>query len=206
MKQGVTRSADVGQGNGLAGALRIATLSGGSFSIASGSGEVRIIPAPAEGLHPEERVHTRGGFRAFHGTFVFVEIRTDGPLELETALDFGKGGGVSFDYFDHLQGESADFVVDVAAEAVGFGSRESGRGLRWKVANMLAADPMARVWLDWTGVPLVSSSFADEFMGRLFVELGPVQFGGRVRSQAMEPVVRDLIDRAILQRAAQELG
>jgi hypothetical protein len=65
---------------------------------------------------------------------------------------------------------------------------------------------LARVWLDWAGVPLVSSSFADEFIGRLFVELGPVQFSGRVRSQAMEPVVRELIDRAIMQRAAQQMG
>lgn len=203
MKQGVTRSTDVGQGNGLAGAMRIATQSGGSFSIASGSGEVRIIPSDDDRLHHEERVQSRGGLRAFHGTFVFVEIRTDGPLSLETALDFGKGGGVAFDHFDHLRGEADDFVVDVAVEAVGFGSRESGRGLRRKVSNMLRADRSARVWLDWTGVPLVSSSFADEFIGRLFVELGPLQFNGRVRMQAMEPVVRELVDRAILQRAAQ---
>jgi anti-sigma regulatory factor (Ser/Thr protein kinase) len=205
MKQGVTRGREFGQGNGLAGAMRIATQSGGSFTVASGSGEVRIIPSVEGGPHHEERVRSRGGLRTFHGTFVFVEIRTDGPLTLETALDFGKGGGVLYDYFDHLQGEAADFVVDVANEAVGFGSRESGRGLRRKVMNMLRAEPTARVWLDWTGVPLVSSSFADEFVGRIFVELGPVQFAARVRSQAIEPVVRELVDRAILQRAAQEM-
>jgi anti-sigma regulatory factor (Ser/Thr protein kinase) len=206
MKQGVTRSADVGQGNGLAGALRVATQSGGSFSIASGLGELRIIPADGPGGEHVERVYTRDSMRELHGTFVFVEIRTDGPLSLETALDFGKGGGVAFDYLDHLQGDANDFVIDVAAEAVGFGSRHSGRGLRRKVSNLLRADPAARVWLDWTAVPLVSSSFADEFVGRLFVELGPIQFNARVRSQAMVPVVRDLVDRAILQRAAQALG
>ena len=40
--------------------------------------------------------------------------------------------------------------------------------------------------------------------GRLFVELGPVQFSARLPSVAMDPVVRDLTDRAILQRAAQD--
>jgi anti-sigma regulatory factor (Ser/Thr protein kinase) len=46
IKQGVTRSPDEGQGNGLAGALRIATLSGGSFRVTSGRGELVAGPPP----------------------------------------------------------------------------------------------------------------------------------------------------------------
>ncbi len=202
MKQGVTRSADVGQGNGLAGALRIATYSGGSFSVASGSGELRVMRLDGAEEH-EERVSTRGGLRSFHGTFVFVEIRTEGPLTLEHALDFGQGAYKPRDYLDEIRDDEDDFSVHVASEAVGFGSRESGRGLRTKIANLLRADPAARVHLDWAGVPLVSSSFADEVMGRLFVELGPVQFAARVRSTGMDQVVQNLVDRAIMQRAAQ---
>ena len=36
VKQGVTRNPDIGQGNGLAGTLRVAALSNGSFSVLSG--------------------------------------------------------------------------------------------------------------------------------------------------------------------------
>src|SRR5690606_1063310 len=36
VKAGVTRDPDAGQGNGLAGTLRIATMSGGSFEVGSG--------------------------------------------------------------------------------------------------------------------------------------------------------------------------
>jgi len=203
MKQGVTRSPDVGQGNGLAGALRISTHSRGSFAIASGAGEVKVIP---HGTGSRTRSEPRGGPWTFHGTYVFVEIRTDGPLDLEQALDFGKGGARGFDYFDALRGEDDDFSIRVAEEAVGFGSRESGRGLRTKLSNMLGAEPQSRVILDWSDVPLISSSFADEVLGRLFVELGPMQFSARVRSVGMEQIVQDLIDRAIVQRAAQSLG
>ncbi len=205
MKQGVTRDLDVGQGNGLAGALRIATHSGGSFGLASGKAEVRVIPRDGSGADHEERVVDREGARRFYGTFVFVEIRTDRPLTLDDALDFGKSRGVAYDYLDVIRNDSPDFVVRIADEAIGLGSRDSGRPVRTKILNLLRGDPSARVLLDWEGVPLVSSSFADEVLGRLFVDLGPVQYAARVQSAGMEPVVRDLVDRSILQRAAQSM-
>lgn len=202
VKQGVTRDPEIGQGNGLAGALRVATQSGGTFSVASGSGDVRVFQPSGNDAHVQ-RAERRGGVRRFVGTFVFVEIRTDGPLDLETALDFGKGGGASYDYVDYLLKDGDEFGIEIAAEAVGFGSRDSGRGLRRKISNLLHADTGTRVRLDWAGVPLVSSSFADELMGRLFLELGPLQFSARVRSVNIEPLNRELVDRAIMQRAGR---
>lgn len=94
----------------------------------------------------------------------------------------------------------------MAEEAVGFGSRVAGRALRTKLSNLLRAEDEAIVNLDSRGVPLVSSSFADEVMGKLFVELGPLRFARRVRSRNIEPIVGELIDRAITQRVGQELG
>lgn len=57
--------------------------------------------------------------------------------------------------------------------------------------------------LDWTGVLLVSSSFADELVGKLFASLGPLAFSARVRKVGMDATVRGLVDKAIMQRAAQ---
>jgi hypothetical protein len=58
----------------------------------------------------------------------------------------------------------------------------------------------------WEGVLVISSSFADEAFGKLFVDLGPVEFAARVRSLKMESLVRGLIDKAIMQRAAQAMN
>lgn len=200
LKQGVTRSADVGQGNGLAGALRIATGSGGAFSLASGGADVRLIP---DGKAFDQRTRDRVGARRLIGTAVFVEIRTDGPLDLDSALDFGNSKGVVWDYIDAALDESNDMHLLVHDEAIGFGSRRAGRALRTKISNVLRGAPEARIVLNWEGVPLVSSSFADELLGRLFVELGPTQFTARVRSVNMAPVVHGLVDRAIMQRVSQ---
>ena len=204
IRKGVTRSRDVGQGNGLAGALRIAAQAGGTFLIASQSGQLRVA-TEANGQGYEQRSDLRGGARAFFGTFVVVEVRTDRPLDLAVALEIGKDEEGSWDYLDAIRGETTDFDVIVAEEAVGFGSRMAGRALRTKLNNLLRAEDDAVVNLDWTGVPLVSSSFADEAMGKLFVELGPLRFARRVRSRKIEPVVGELIDRAITQRVGQEL-
>ena len=47
---------------------------------------------------------------------------------------------------------------------------------------------------------MISSSFADEAIGKLYAELGPLTFGRRIHSISVDPLVRSLIERAIVQR------
>jgi len=61
---------------------------------------------------------------------------------------------------------------------------------------MLPLMPIHPVILDFNGVGVISSSFADEVFGRLFVEMGPCAFMTRIVDQTVE----GLIDRAIVQR------
>jgi hypothetical protein len=49
-------------------------------------------------------------------------------------------------------------------------------------------------------VHLISSSFADEVFGKLFVALGPIKFGQLCKFKNVDPTVRTLMDRAISQR------
>jgi len=51
---------------------------------------------------------------------------------------------------------------------------------------------------------VISSSFADEYMGKLFLELGPLHFSASIRNKNMELLVKQLLDKAIMQRLAQE--
>ena len=56
------------------------------------------------------------------------------------------------------------------------------------------------VALDFAGVGVVSSGFADEVFVRLFVEMGPRAFMTRIEMRNVERTVAGLIDRAIVQR------
>src|SRR5439155_14870519 len=98
------------------------------------------------------------------------------------------------------------FLLRMSAESPGFGNREAGKQIRTKLLNLLATDTLKAILVDWAGIPLISSSFADEAIGKLFIVLGPLEFGVRVRNINMESLVRGLIDKAIMQRAAQTMN
>ena len=78
------------------------------------------------------------------------------------------------------------------------GSRAGGRLAARMVRNLLGDDQV--VVLDFADVSVISSSFADEVLGRLFVDLGPMTFANRIEIRNANPNVRGLIDRAIVQR------
>ena len=78
------------------------------------------------------------------------------------------------------------------------GSRRGGEKVRRALENMLRDQD--HVILDFQGVSVISSSFADEVFGRLFVELGPRVFMSRIVLRNVDPTIDGLIDRAIVQR------
>jgi anti-sigma regulatory factor (Ser/Thr protein kinase) len=201
VKQGVTRSPDAGQGNGLAGTLRIATGSGGSLKLRSGRAELRVIKPPKSTEYQQDH-HNRSPRLAYQGTVVAVELGTDIQFGLEDLLAADGIGHVPWDIVDaaYLSQDGDYLAVRLAEEAGGFGTRQAGQQLRTKLKNLLVAEPTKRVVIDWSGVPLISSSFADEAIGRLFVELGPMGFASRVQHVGMEHLVRSLVDQAVMQR------
>lgn len=204
VKAGVTSGP--GQGNGLTGSLRIASGAEGSFKVASGKASLSVFKDSRTGRYRTQKSRTPDGFR-FPGAIVMVELATDSNLNLGEALQFGDLPPLELtDVVDlrYARGDDA-LLIEVRTEAVGFGSRHAGAELRRKLLNLLNADASRSLTLDWEGVPLVSSSFADEGLGKLFVELGPTAFSTRVRQVNAEPLVRSLLDRAIMQRVVQSV-
>lgn len=81
VKGGVTRNPDVGQGNGLAGSLRIATMSGGSIEITSGRAQLVVRGS-------ESRTHERAESMRVPGTVVYVVLGLDRRFHISEALGF----------------------------------------------------------------------------------------------------------------------
>lgn len=96
-------------------------------------------------------------------------------------------------------------IFDVKNEAQrDTGSRQGGKRIRGMIENLLRENrPLV---LDFDGVGVISSSFADEAFGRLFVEMGPRAFMSRIEMRNVDPTVEGLIDRAIMQRARLDNG
>ena len=204
VKAGVTRNPDKGQGNGLAGTLRIATQSGGSFTVSSGRGILNVFHKPEDRTVNSKRLVLIPQ-QSIRGTIVSAQILRNAEFRMDEALGFTKAIGGQFDVIE-AQYETEDgtgFMIKLAQETTGFGSRMAGEQFRNKCLNLLNADPSKPLVIDWQGIPVISSSFADESFGKLFVNLGPIGFAARVRNLNMEPLVRKLVDKAVVQRMAQ---
>jgi anti-sigma regulatory factor (Ser/Thr protein kinase) len=206
VKVGVTSVPESGQGNGLAGSLRIATYSEGSFKITSGKAQLNVYRDPRIDRYRTKKTRAPAEFR-FPGTAVMVELSTTAQFAIEEALGLSGAPRVEVpDVVDFkYSSDDGGLIIRMSEESLGFGTRHAGVELRRKCSNLLMAEPSKRLVLDWSCVPLISSSFADEAIGKLFVELGPLAFGERIANVNAEPLVRSLIDRAVMQRVSQAL-
>lgn len=196
----VTRDPDAGQGQGLAGTLRIASLTGGAFEIASGTARLTRTSGDAEPV-------VRPNGPPVPGVCARAELGPDPGFRLSEALGFAGDGHRPVDLVEtRYETEDGSAILVRLSESVadfgGFGSREAGRRWRTKCRNLLDAAPGKPLVLDWGGVRAVSSGFADEFVARLLRELAPLGLRERVRNSGMEPVVRGVVEKALREREA----
>lgn len=199
IKAGVTRNPKFGQGNGLAGSLRITTMTGGSFDITSGAG--RLVST----LDDSKR-NDRYNDQSYQGTIVCGQIKMSKDFSIINALDFGGATPyVAVNIID-LQYEKTDqdcLLMVMKDETTGYGTRRAGKQLRTKVMNFIIQKPDYPIIIDWSGIPVISSSFADEFIGKTFLELGAITFSAKIRNRGMEELIKSLLDKAISQRLTQ---
>ena len=192
IEEGVTKNSVTNQGNGLFGTFKCCEVSGGDFDIISGFVSLN---------HKPGQMRIQRNSIPLHGTFVRASINVDYEGLLEQALIFkGRSHDPEFDYVERLYHADGDHVrFKVNEELNAFGTREAGRRARTKIENLMDRR-RTPVEFDFSGVHLISSSFADEVFGKLFAELGPIAFGHLCRFAEVDRTVQGLIDRAIMQR------
>jgi len=192
IREGVTRDPDTNQGNGLFGTFKCCEVSNGSFAIMSNRALLN---------YDEKGLAIRSESIPFRGSFISATIDYSAETLLEKAFVFkGKFHEPSFDYIDAHYAQVGDKILfELAKEVEGFGSREFGRRARSKIDNILV-DKQNGIVFDFSDVPLISSSFADEVFGKLFVEFGTMEFMRRCSFENVDPTVQKLIDKAIAQR------
>lgn len=199
IREGVTRDKNVGQGNGLYGTWSVCQKTEGEFSILSGYASL-VSPRSGDVRSLKNNV-------PFDGTLLSVKIGYSDKFDLSKALTFGGRTHVPVDYIDTHFDQDADGNIRfrLQEECTGFGSRALGDPVRRKLVNLVQMADSGKLLVDLDGVMLVSSSFADEVFGKLFVELGPLRFMSKVHLVNVDPLVQNLIDRAIMQRVSVTL-
>jgi anti-sigma regulatory factor (Ser/Thr protein kinase) len=195
IEEGVTKDKLSNQGNGLFGTFKCCEVSGGEFDALSGN---VVLRRRSSGLHvARNNIPIRG-------TFVRASINYGFEQLLEKALVFkGKSHDPTGDYVERIYQAMDDLVhFKVAQELNAFGTRDAGRFARTQIENLMDRG-RAKISFDFEGIHLISSSFADEVFGKIFVNLGPIRFGQLCQFTNVDPTVQTLIDRAITQRIGQ---
>lgn len=197
VREGVTRDPELGQGNGLFGTFQVARASGGYLHIHSGYARLD---------YEQDQLRITKEEIPFRGTLVVACLDCSNPAALGEALRFRDGRHTPLDYIQtHFEDRSSDILVfQLSQEATSFGSRLAGEPVRTKLHNLIHMNPGRRVVIDMADVPLVSSSFADEVFGKLFVALGPLLFTQALEFRQISETVRSLVDKAILQRMSAQ--
>lgn len=195
IERGITRDNDAGQGNGLFGTQRAARVGTGRFAIHSGYASV--------GSDFDARMEAT----PVGGTLVVVRLDYSDPHALWRAIPALDGlRELSGDYvenrYEHETDDVLHFVVKQEADSVG--SRSAGRLVRSKLQSLMSMYPNYPVHVDFDGIAVISSSFADEFLGKLFVRIGALRFMNTIHLRGVSPAVRSLLDQAIFQRVRQE--
>lgn len=194
IREGVTRDSSVGQGNGMFGSYEICSKSKGDILI--DSGYARLKYDPNVGLSIKDQAVPCAG------TLIVATLDFSDPGLLEDALRFRGGKHSPFGYVEAKYESNADgdIYFKLVDESTSFGSRVSGKPVRLKLDNLLKMSVDRMVSVDFEGVPILSSSFADEVFGKMFLSIGPIKFLRRVKLVNMRETVEGLVNKAIEQR------
>lgn len=166
IQEGVTRDTVTNQGNGLYGSFRVAVLSGGSFQLHSGRASLVCRALDDIRVIKQQRA-------LFPGTVAVSQIVCNDERLIERAFVFdGKMWDPGSDYIEQAYEAESDGLLKISMneQGVGFGSREAGKIVRTKLLNLLGSDSYSVVEVNFAEVYVISSSFADEVIGKTFVQ------------------------------------
>ncbi len=193
LQEGVTRDKNVGQGNGMWGLHNIVKANSGLLNVTSGAGFFDLSDdAPKT------------------SSSVPFLSRDNNCTTVDFQIDIGKGISISDALggyepanlrLENLEDDHENIVFPLADKASGTGTRHSGQALRNEIVNIINQTD-AMVVIDFDRLSVVSSSFADELIGKLAVKIGFISFNQKCRLVGMNETVQAIVNRSVQQRLA----
>lgn len=192
LQQGVTSKGGENQGNGLYGLRRAVEINGGQLNVRSGWGYWSLrdgeIDCSVDRHQPLLHVEDH------QSTLVDWQLDCSRKVRIDEALGSRKPS--SSELLETIEGDDGLHRISVMELEESLGSRKLGADIRTRLQNFLSAGA-SFVVLDFKGVGVISSSFADEVLAKLAVEMGELEFRRRVFVESVSPTNRSLIETAI---------
>ena len=195
IKEGITRDKKIGQGNGLWGLHGMVKNNSGRLYITSGSGSYLMLGDTIQTFKRLPFISKEVGT-----TSIDFQLDTDKRISVSDAL----GGFESVNLrIENLEDDKGNINYRLSEKASGTGTRQSGERLRNEILN-LHKETGKHIIIDFKNISVVSSSFADELIGKLVTSFGFVGFNQIIRLSNMNSTVQAIVQRSVAQRISQD--
>jgi STAS-like domain of unknown function (DUF4325) len=201
VKEGITRDKKIGQGNGMYGLHQIVKFNEGRLSITSNAAQYTLS---SNGVVTKSGIPTVS--LANGGTIVDFQLEYRNKVSISEALNFGNKpytGFVNY-YLEDLEDTEGSHLHQLKDWKGGVGTRLSGKMLFNEILNNYR-ETQRRIIIDFADLRVISSSFADELIGKLVVEFGFFNFNNLVRLKNMNELIQGIVQRSVAQRMAESI-
>jgi hypothetical protein len=196
VKEGVTRDKKIGQGNGLWGLHQIINENTGILNIISNSACYNL---------------TNNEFKTFDRV---PQLPYDNGCIVDFQLDYGKEISISKALggyepvnlkLESLEDNVGNITIDMQNKESGVGTRKSGEKIRNELINIYKQSNK-NITLDFANINIISSSFADELIGKLVTEFGFYGFNNIFKLKNMNANVQSIVQRSVAQRMMESFN
>ncbi len=196
VKEGVTRDKKIGQGNGLWGLHQIVSENTGILNIISNSACYNL---------------TNNEFKTFdrvpqlpydNGCIVDFQIDYSKEISISKALGGYEPANLKI---ESLEDNAGNIIITLNTKESGVGTRKSGEKIRNELINVYKQSSKS-ITLDFDDINIISSSFADELIGKLVTEFGFYGFNNIFKLKNMNSSVQSIVQRSVAQRMMESFN
>lgn len=200
IQAGVTRDKKIGQGNGMNGLFSLIKEGQGRLVIVSGRNAFEYIDGESR-ITDDRYLYPSNNH---YSTTIDFQLDYSKDISIQKVLTF-EGKTFSFInlYAESLENNQGELVFKIAELSEGTGTRDSALRLKNEIVNLMKTNSQIAV-LDFEGISVVTSSFIDELIAKLFVELGLFQFNRYIKLINMSNLLQQTLQKSVFQRIVEE--
>jgi len=196
VSEGITRDKKIGQGNGLWGLHQIIIENTGQLNIISNSAAYNLTNKKVSLFPNQPQLPYDNG--------TTVDFQLDYSKEISISKALGGYEPVNLK-MESLEDEAGNIIVNLRNKESGVGTRQSGEKIRNELTNVYKQSNKT-ITLDFNGISIISSSFADELIGKLVTEFGFYGFNNIFKLKNMNPDVQSIVQRSVAQRMIESFN
>jgi hypothetical protein len=196
VKEGVTRDKKIGQGNGLWGLHQIVSENTGVVNIISNSACYNFTNNKFKIYNKVPQLPYDNG--------CIVDFQIDYSKEISISKALGEYEPVNLK-IESLEDDAGNIIINLCNKESGVGTRKSGEKIRNELINIYKQSSKS-ITLDFANIKIISSSFADELIGKLVAEFGFYGFNNIFKLKHMNTNIQSIVQRSVAQRMMESFN